>query len=381
MTDAGATTAWTFATAEGSAGIAVIFLAGPRAFEILSSVFRPAGKKHSGFEGGRLLYGHITEDETVLDEVIVAPFPEGNALFRGPFVEINCHGGVVCSREVGTLLDRLGACGVDRHAFSEAFSRLAGHEEHALERMIQAGTGRAVAVAQEALGGAGRERLDRIRAAACEETPAGRCRALELIRCTLAAARRADALLRPRRLAVVGPPNVGKSSLINALLGRERLLVDPLPGTTRDTVEVSLALSGWPVTVVDTAGVRETDDEVEDLGVRRSLREAGEADVVLLVLDARASDGALPARLKGMVRSPVVVALNKIDLVVDEADRRDAGEGAFPTCAITGQGLTELGAGLLVAAGLSDDGEETLLLEPRVVEEILDIERRITSRA
>ena len=164
MTDAGATTAWTFATAEGSAGIAVIFLAGPRAFEILSSAFRPGGKKHCGFEAGRLLYGHITEDETVLDEVIVAPFPEGNALFRGPFVEINCHGGVVCSREVGTLLDRLGACGVDRHAFSEAFSRLAGHEEHALERMIQAGTGRAVAVANVVLDNQSRARLFDFRA-------------------------------------------------------------------------------------------------------------------------------------------------------------------------------------------------------------------------
>jgi len=381
VTDGDATTAWTFATAEGTAGIAVIFLAGPRAFEILSRVFRPAGKERVRFEKGRLFYGHVADDETILDEVIVGPFPEGNSLFRGPLAEINCHGGVVCSREVGALLSRLGARGMEPRTFSKAFSRLASHEEHALEMMIHAGTRRAVDVAHGALAGAGRERLEHIRAASSDRTPAGKKRALDLIRRTLAAARRADALLGPRRLAVAGPPNVGKSSLVNALAGEERLLVDPLPGTTRDTVEISLALSGWPITLIDTAGVRATDDDMESLGVRRGLTATREADVVLLVLDARRIDRALFDRVRGMTRSPIVVALNKIDLLVDGVSGQDFAEPAFPTCAITGQGLPELGAALLAAAGLYDehDPQETLLLVPDAVEEILDIERRITS--
>ena len=381
MSDAPEDTGWTFETAEGAAGIAVLSLAGPRAFDLLLRAFRPARKGSARLEAGRLLYGFVERDGDVLDEVVVAPFPDGNVFYRGPCAEVNCHGGAVCSREVGRYLTELGASPLDHDAFLDRYGALAPHQRHAFGMLTKAGTKLAMRVALEALAGAGKTRLSEISALADPATPPELAAALDLVRRTILEAERADALFRSRRLAVIGPPNVGKSSLVNALLGEERLLVDRAPGTTRDTVEVSMALSGWPVTVFDTAGIRESGDEVESEGVERALDAARHADVVVLVLDARSPDVVLLARLRELTRAPIVLALNKMDLVEGEPQSVGSSDGPVRTSALTGLGIQALGAALLEKvrlAGGPDAG--VLLLEARALEELRRMERRLAER-
>ena len=132
------------------------------------------------------------------------------------------------------------------------------------------------------------------------------------------------------RTAIVGKPNVGKSSLLNALLMRERAIVSDMPGTTRDTVEELMEIGGIPIHLVDTAGIRAGGDHVERLGVERSVRAMEQADLVLAVIDiSRPWDDADRALVRGLDRARSIVVCNKIDLV-DDSHRRLGGSGCLP---------------------------------------------------
>lgn len=388
-------TAWTLATAPGAAGIAVILIAGPRAFDILDEIFQtPCGD--AGRHGqGTLSYGHIVKGGTTLDEVIVGAAPQGDGVLVGPLAEINCHGGPVAAHDVGEELGELGADRLEWSDFASAFSALSDHESHALDALTAAPTRRALRAAIAAFDGIPGQRLSELRARAEETTtPKGTTELVSDVESALEAHRAAQALFRPRRLAVVGPPNVGKSSLVNALLGRQRLLVHELPGTTRDTVDVSLALSGWPVILVDTAGIRDTEDEVERLGVKRSVDAIRDADAAIVVLDATDPDTGLLERLRTIPQAHVIPVLNKADLIdetggasripprAQEPGGCSAEETPVPffvwTSALTGEGVKELGDRLLEEAGLGGDGdEEPLLFDERSVRELEDLRRRL----
>src|SRR5262249_6167144 len=152
----------------------------------------------------------------------------------------------------------------------------------------------------------------------------------------LATADQGELVRHGARVAIVGPPNAGKSTLMNALLGRDRAIVHPAPGTTRDTLEESVNVGGVPFVFVDTAGLRETEDAVEAAGVERARTAAKGADVVLLVLDGSA---AIPAELPGA------------DLVVtNKSDLPGAAGPGLHISALTGGGLEELREQLLKAA-------------------------------
>jgi tRNA modification GTPase len=151
------------------------------------------------------------------------------------------------------------------------------------------------------------------------------------------------------RVAIAGPPNAGKSTLFNRLARREAAIVSPFPGTTRDVLELHLDLGGYPVTVLDTAGIRETNDPVERVGVRRAREQAAGADLVLWVVDASASEWQtlqLPA-IKVASESITWLVVNKIDLVAGEEQRRiesrfDRKEIVNFVSSKTGAGLDEL---------------------------------------
>ncbi len=168
---------------------------------------------------------------------------------------------------------------------------------------------------------------------------------LNEIREVLAAPGRSERLRDGLVVAIAGPPNVGKSTLMNQLARREVAIVSPHAGTTRDIIEVHLDLDGYPVTVIDTAGIRETDDPVEQEGVRRARARASEADLVLWMIDARPEEG----RHQGA--APAWIVRNKIDLGATDAGVPD-GEGgeSFRVSARRGDGIPELMAALVAFA-------------------------------
>ena len=170
----------------------------------------------------------------------------------------------------------------------------------------------------------------------------------------LADDRRGERLRDGLAIAIAGPPNAGKSSLLNRIARREAAIVSPYPGTTRDVIEVHLDLDGYPATVLDTAGIREPQDPVEQEGVRRALARAQAADLVLWVVDASLEDQAAPAAPDGD-SSAVWIVRNKLDLLGYEPRPRTAldpsGCRAFAISAHTGEGIDTLLAALAEHAG------------------------------
>jgi tRNA modification GTPase len=171
-------------------------------------------------------------------------------------------------------------------------------------------------------------------------------------------------------VAIAGPPNVGKSTLMNQLARREVAIVSPHAGTTRDVIEVQLDLDGYPVTVIDTAGIRETDDPVEQEGVRRARARAGEADLVLWLADAAVEE------IDQGGAAPVWLVRNKIDLDLDPAPRplaEAAGHGRFEISARRGDGLPELIAALVGFAenyfGASEGGLISRIRQRQLLQE------------
>jgi tRNA modification GTPase len=157
----------------------------------------------------------------------------------------------------------------------------------------------------------------------------------------------AERLRHGYSIAILGAPNVGKSSLLNALARRDAAIVSARAGTTRDVIEVHLDLDGWPVTLADTAGLRDTGDEIEQEGVRRALRRTEEADLKLIVLDATATE--IPDAVRALIDSDALVVCNKID-VVTGANRTPVFSGALEISARTGGGLSALVSALATRA-------------------------------
>jgi len=157
-------------------------------------------------------------------------------------------------------------------------------------------------------------------------------------------------------VAIAGPPNAGKSTLLNRLARREAAIVSPHPGTTRDVIEVHLDLDGYPVTLLDTAGIRDSSDPVEQEGVRRARERAAAADLVLWVIDASAAGGAGKAD-KSFVNSDVWLLNNKVDLVVDKLCTSESGstEDSLPTYAISAASGTGMDALVTALAAYASD--------------------------
>jgi tRNA modification GTPase len=191
---------------------------------------------------------------------------------------------------------------------------------------------------------------------------------LDEIEAVLAAEGRSERLREGLVVAIAGPPNVGKSTLMNQLARREVAIVSPHAGTTRDLIEVQLDLDGYPLTVIDTAGIREAEDPVEQEGVRRARRRAAEADLVLWLNDA---DEATPA----VSSAPVWIIRNKIDLAAGHRPSVNGGEGRrrFAISARRGDGLAELMSALVRYAqdyfGATDGGLITRVRQRKLLQE------------
>ena len=266
-------------TPPGRGGIAVVRCVGPASPDAVAACFRPARGEAGLPDVGRLAYGHFTDaDGRVLDEVILyRAAPEA--------LEVNCHGGPAA---VEAVCRRLAALGLERVAPDRLLQfEGAGPIERDARRLLQsARTPLAARILLDQLNGA----LEGALAALVADLDAGRIAdARSEIETLLARWRMCGRFLAPGapgRVAVAGRPNVGKSTLLNRLVGAERVITSASPGTTRDAVEADAALEGVPVVLVDTAGVREAEAAVEREGVARARREASAAALVVYLLDA-----------------------------------------------------------------------------------------------
>jgi len=327
------------ATAPGQGGVAIVRLSGPEAEAILLRVFRPAGKQALPLTSHMLVYGHVMDGEHRIDECMAVLMRAPRSYTREDVAELQLHGGAYLSQRVLALCLREGARLAEPGEFTRrAFlnGRIDLSQAEAVMALIAAQGEQSHRAAMRQLdGGASgfiRKAADTLYelqagVAACIDYPeeiSEEEAASDLIPRAAALADELDAACDERsarilqsglRVALCGQPNVGKSSLLNALLGEERAIVTPIPGTTRDMVTGEVLLGGSVVHLTDTAGLHATDDPVEQLGVQRARRAMEEADVVLAVLDAsRAPDGDDHALLAALAGRNCAVVLNKADL-------------------------------------------------------------------
>ena len=357
-------------TAFGEAAIAVLRLSGSRAVDIADAVFR--SKKRAAELPARFAqFGSIFDGERRVDDVVLTVFRSPASYTGEDVVEISCHGGVLVSQRILDVLLRTGARNADPGEFTQrAFlnRKLDLTQAEAVMDVISAQTDLALRAANEQLSGTLGERIRNLRTAALDilaqveayidfpdddispETGValrGRIEsALADVGALLATAGQGKVLREGLRTVIFGAPNVGKSSLLNRLLGYERAIVSHHPGTTRDVLEETVNIRGIPVRLMDTAGIRESSDELEQAGMERTRQAMDRADLVLHL--AEASSAPLDQFEQGMLDSVAVsprtlLILNKCDL--GEHAGWSGMEGVRISCA-NGVGMDDLTAAI-----------------------------------
>ena len=379
------------AVAPGQGGIAVIRLSGPRALRAVAAITVIPGQQL--WESHRVLYGHVVAAGGVerLDEVLVLVMLAPRSFTGEDVVEIHCHGGVIAVQQVlARVLEQPGV----RRALPGEFSqravlngRLDLTRAEAMSDLVGARSQRAAQLAMAGLDGGIQKKMVVLRErlldqlselearvdfeedlpplnaeALLQELQAVRQELLTLV----ADGERGSVVRHGLRVALVGRPNVGKSSLLNLLSRRERAIVTDLPGTTRDLLESEIVLDGVPITLLDTAGIRATSDAVEQLGIARSRDALASADLVLLLFDLAQGwsddDQALFALIPEGVSCLRVG--NKADLHL-EADGDAASVADVRLSAVTGDGEPTLVRAVLERCGALSEQPLLLALNQR----------------
>lgn len=374
------------AVAAGQGGIAVIRLSGPVAEAVGRSVVSVPGQQL--WDSHRVLYGHVMDEsgKERIDEVLLLVMKAPRSFTGEDVVEIHCHGGLIAVQRV---LERVLSQPDVRRAMPGEFSqravlngRLDLTQAEAISDLVAARSRRAAQLAMTGVDGGIQRRINSLRERLLdqlselearvdfeEDLPAldavGLLDELQLVRRELEQlvedAKRGALLRQGLQVALVGCPNVGKSSLLNRLSRRERAIVTDLPGTTRDLLESEIVLEGVPITLLDTAGIRATKDALEQLGIDRSHQALAAADLVVLVFDLSqgwiAEDAALLSQIPNDV--PRLVVGNKADVqpLSTSAPLGDDVDGITPDVtlsALTGQGEEALIEAVLKACGASE---------------------------
>jgi tRNA modification GTPase len=397
-TRAGGETIAAVATPAGRGAIGVIRLSGRDAFAIAEALSGPLPPPRC--VGLRRL---LDADGEVLDEALVLAFP-GPASFTGEdVIELQGHGGPAV---LGLVMDRvlqLGARPARPGEFSErAFGngRMDLAQAEAVADLIAASSRRAAQSAVRSLRGefsrrveALVEQLTQLRAHLeadfdfsdddldpfeGRQLHAGLQRVADDLDEVLVAARQGERLSNGYTVVLAGAPNVGKSSLLNRLADNEVAIVTPIPGTTRDLLRAEIELDGIGVEILDTAGLRETDDPIEREGVRRALQAVAEADLLVRVYDDRYPEqvAAMPAQA---VRedTPSLAVYNKVDISAGLAGVRDA--GTYGVSALSGAGIAELRAALTEALGYHPGAESPFLARARHVAALASARDRLAA--
>jgi tRNA modification GTPase len=367
------------ATPPGRGGIGVVRLSGPDATRIAAPLLR---LKHA-LEPGRALFGELLDSAGErIDEVVVTFFSKPHSYTTDDVVEISAHGSPVVLRDLVESCVAAGARLAEPGEFTmRAFlnGRLDLTQAEAVRDLIDAQTLFQAKVAAQQLDGALAHRLAPIKEGLIQliaqleagvdfaeddvpVMPAEQILArLAAVRAPLAELEKSFAYGRAVHegltLAIVGRPNVGKSSLFNRLVERERAIVTATPGTTRDLVSETVSLGGIPLKLVDTAGLRAASDEAETIGIRKTHEALADADLVLVVLDAHEPHADDAALIDKVAARPHVVVQNKIDLLATRNSKLETRNSSLPASALTGQGIAELRSEIL--RKLSADAPET----------------------
>lgn len=365
------------ATPPGEGALAVIRMSGPRALVVADTVFR-AAKSPTAMEERQVAFGRIIDSHgEVIDEVLLTVFRNPRSYTGEDLVEISGHGGsLVASRVLAAVLEA-GARMARPGEFTErAFlnGKLDLTQAEAVMDLISAGTPRAARAATSQLEGRLGQEIHALRGELLEcvahleafidfpeegiDPESGVAlrrrmqRIAERLAILLATADEGRLLREGITLALCGAPNAGKSSLLNRLLGAERAIVNEAPGTTRDTIEEKASLGGYPFRVIDTAGLRETADAVEQEGVRRARHAAEQADLRLHLVDASLLSDA--ATIPAPLFDDEILVYNKRDLL---ADRATLPGGIVISCR-TGEGIDSLIQTIISKVSGHSKGEE-----------------------
>jgi len=366
------------ATPSGRGGIGVVRIAGARAREIIEPMLR---LKHD-LEPGRAVFGELIEPcgtgvsaphESRIDEVVVTFFAKPHSYTTDDIVEIAAHGSPVVLRHIVELCVAAGARLAEPGEFTmRAFlnGRIDLTQAEAVRDLIDSQTLYQAKIAAQQLEGALSRRLQPVKQKLVEliavleagidfaeddvsvlpnpailERIAAVRQPLEQLAATFAYGKIVHQGLT---LAIVGQPNVGKSSLFNRLVERERAIVTATPGTTRDLVSETVAIGGIPIQLVDTAGIRQALDEAEFIGIRKSMEALADADLVLVVLDASQPETEGNELLRQTQNRTTIVVGNKCDLVVSGQWPVTSGQTSrIRASALTGEGIAELRAEIL----------------------------------
>jgi tRNA modification GTPase len=360
------------ATPLGEGGLAVIRLSGPQTLAAADKSFVPMGKhssKPSAAPTHTIHYGRIVRQGRTVDEVLLAVLRAPRTFTREDVVEITCHGGILAAKLVlDTVLEngaRLAEPGeFTKRAFLNGRIDLAQAE--AVSDLIHARTELSLAAANEQLAGTLSRRINQLRDELMKtlahieahidfpdedispdtkgQLLARLERGVEFMDELLRTANEGQILRRGIRTAIIGRPNVGKSSLLNQLLGHDRAIVSPIAGTTRDTIEETANIRGVPVVFVDTAGLREAGDSIEQEGIRRSRKSVAKAELILHVFDNSESfTREDEIYLEQFAHKKRILVRNKIDLtaklVLPAAATAGARTPVVDLSALTGEGI------------------------------------------
>lgn len=328
-------------TPKGEGGIGIIRISGDKSFEILDKIFKPKNpNKDLGFY--QFNYGFIYDGEKVIDESMVVRMKAPKTYTCEDVVEINCHGGQFVTQKVLELVLKNGARHAEQGEFTKrAFmnGRIDLSQAEAVMDLIQGKTEKSISLSLDQLRGDLRDKINSFKKALLDITahvnvvldypeegiddplPVELRDNLEAV--YEEATRLIESYDKGKKIkegiktVIVGKPNVGKSTLLNSLLREERAIVTHVAGTTRDVIEEVINIKGIPLVLVDTAGIRQTDDIVENIGVEKSKEFIEKADLVLLVLDASRELEDEDREVINQIsenHKKVIVLLNKIDL-------------------------------------------------------------------
>ena len=331
------------AVAPGEGSVAIVRISGSAAEAIGQQLFVAPGSQ--SWDSHRVLYGHVVDPATQqrVDEALLLLMRAPRSFTRETVVELHCHGGLVAVQRVLELVLAAGA----RRALPGEFTqraflngRLDLTRAEAISEMVCSRSRRAAQLAMAGMDGGLQQQISALRERLLDQLAELEARVdfeedlppldgqavvaeftavLGALEQLVVQARQGELLREGLRVAIVGRPNVGKSSLLNLLSHRQRAIVTDVPGTTRDLLESQLVIEGIPLTLLDTAGIRPTDDRVEQLGIDRSLEALASADGVLLLFDLTAGWTAADQALRDLVPegAALVVAGNKLDQWVE----------------------------------------------------------------